>query len=219
MRGDRRAVELMKRGLAHDLRYHEGMDADGLLRELAETYLRVDELDQGLAVLAGLLRNDPSDTWTYNVMALSFDRFGLADLGMEVTQRGLELLEATGDPEKLHDQLANALNDMQQSERRGREAEVEPTVLADFCAALALDFGAGQRRPVTELCWELVPDLDQVPVKRPKERPDLPPPPTPQRRRRTQPAGRKLRRNEPCWCGSGKKYKHCHMRSDRIRRV
>ncbi|MEA3337783.1 MAG: preprotein translocase subunit SecA [Chloroflexota bacterium] len=23
-----------------------------------------------------------------------------------------------------------------------------------------------------------------------------------------------LGRNDPCWCGSGKKYKHCHMRSD-----
>jgi hypothetical protein len=21
-------------------------------------------------------------------------------------------------------------------------------------------------------------------------------------------------RNDPCWCGSGKKYKHCHMKSD-----
>ncbi len=25
---------------------------------------------------------------------------------------------------------------------------------------------------------------------------------------------RKLGRNEPCWCGSGKKYKKCHLRSD-----
>ena len=24
----------------------------------------------------------------------------------------------------------------------------------------------------------------------------------------------KPKRNDPCWCGSGKKYKHCHMRSD-----
>ncbi|MCJ7549685.1 MAG: SEC-C domain-containing protein, partial [Anaerolineae bacterium] len=24
----------------------------------------------------------------------------------------------------------------------------------------------------------------------------------------------KLSRNEPCWCGSGKKYKQCHMRQD-----
>jgi hypothetical protein len=23
-----------------------------------------------------------------------------------------------------------------------------------------------------------------------------------------------LGRNEPCWCGSGKKYKHCHMQAD-----
>ena len=23
-----------------------------------------------------------------------------------------------------------------------------------------------------------------------------------------------LGRNDPCWCGSGKKYKHCHMRED-----
>ena len=22
-------------------------------------------------------------------------------------------------------------------------------------------------------------------------------------------------RNDPCWCGSGKKYKHCHMRQER----
>jgi uncharacterized protein YecA (UPF0149 family) len=25
-------------------------------------------------------------------------------------------------------------------------------------------------------------------------------------------------RNEPCWCGSGKKYKHCHLAADRARR-
>ena len=23
-----------------------------------------------------------------------------------------------------------------------------------------------------------------------------------------------LGRNDPCWCGSGKKYKHCHMAED-----
>ncbi|MCJ7548904.1 MAG: SEC-C domain-containing protein, partial [Anaerolineae bacterium] len=23
-------------------------------------------------------------------------------------------------------------------------------------------------------------------------------------------------RNDPCWCGSGKKYKHCHVRMDRL---
>jgi len=33
--------------------------------------------------------------------------------------------------------------------------------------------------------------------------------PAPQRRQVP-----KLRRNDPCWCGSGKKYKDCHMKSD-----
>lgn len=26
-------------------------------------------------------------------------------------------------------------------------------------------------------------------------------------------------RNEPCWCGSGKKYKQCHLRTDTAERV
>ena len=29
------------------------------------------------------------------------------------------------------------------------------------------------------------------------------------------PAQKQLKRNDPCWCGSGKKYKHCHMKADR----
>jgi preprotein translocase subunit SecA len=28
-------------------------------------------------------------------------------------------------------------------------------------------------------------------------------------------SGPDLNRNDPCWCGSGKKYKHCHLKSDR----
>ena len=29
----------------------------------------------------------------------------------------------------------------------------------------------------------------------------------------------KLGRNDPCWCGSGKKYKHCHQPADEEQRV
>ena len=29
-------------------------------------------------------------------------------------------------------------------------------------------------------------------------------------------SGRRPGRNKPCWCGSGKKYKHCHMREDQL---
>lgn len=30
-------------------------------------------------------------------------------------------------------------------------------------------------------------------------------------------SGPDLGRNDPCWCGSGKKYKNCHMHSDRAK--
>ncbi len=42
-------------------------------------------------------------------------------------------------------------------------------------------------------------------------RPDEPPPPPVETIRKT---GPKLGRNDPCWCGSGKKYKKCHLGKD-----
>ena len=32
------------------------------------------------------------------------------------------------------------------------------------------------------------------------------------------PPGHQLSRNDPCWCGSGKKYKHCHLKRDMVAR-
>jgi len=211
--GDLCAAELMKRGLAHDLRHNEGDNAEHFVRDLAEIYLWLDELDRGLAVFSKLLHNDPGDVWTYNAMAFTLGHVGLADLGLGAAQRGLELVDATGDPEELCDQLADALADLRNSERRGREAKVNPSVLADVRAALALDFDAGRHKSILDLCKELVPDLDRVPVKRKLEISDLAQVAekirqTPQRRRR-------LQRNDPCPCGSGKKHKRCCMRKDR----
>jgi hypothetical protein len=222
-RGDRDAVDFFKRSLAHDLRFDDGMNAVTLLMDVAETYLWVGDADAGLEILVGLLRHDPSNIWIYNLMAIAFEQFELAEIGAEAAQRGLELVEATGDPENVRGQLRDALDELEESERRGREAEVDPRVLAELRDALALDFDAGEHRSVDALSHALVPDLDQMPVMRPAENPDLPPPdelmerlgmPSPRGARR----GRDLGRNDPCWCGSGKKYKHCHLRSDQRRR-
>jgi tetratricopeptide (TPR) repeat protein len=177
--GEPRAVEFLKRVLAHDMRYNEGNNAANLLQGLAETYLGIGDLDSGLRILTAMVRNDPADIWTYNLMALTFDRFGLTEIGAEATRRGLELLEARGDPERLRGQLEECLDRIARSERCGREADVSPAVLADLRAALNLDLDAGTRRPIAELCHDLVPDLAQVPVKRPWEKPDLPPPDQP----------------------------------------
>ncbi len=45
-------------------------------------------------------------------------------------------------------------------------------------------------------------------------RPGLPQSRTSRAPARAQGSKRTLGRNDPCWCGSGKKYKHCHMRQD-----
>ena len=217
IKGNRRAIELLKRGLAFNLRHHEGNDADNFLRDLAETHLWLGELNRGLAILTALLHNDPSDIWTYNIIALTFGHFGLADLGLEVTQRGLEVIEATGDPEGLHHQFAESLERLHECKQRGKEAQVTPAVLADFRATLALDLAAVQHRPIAELCRDLIPDLDVVRVKSPPTMPNMPqssPSPKSRPRRRSRPRELKLGRNDPCWCGSGKRYKHCHRRSD-----
>jgi tetratricopeptide (TPR) repeat protein len=267
--GEREAVSYFKRALAHSLYHDQGGNAETLLRDLAETYMWVDELDPGLRIYVGLLYNDPADIWTYNSMALTFGRFRLTDVGVEATRRSLELIEAKGDPYELHDQLSEALDEMQKSsklpEQSGREGDVSPSVLANLRTALRLDFDAGEHLPILELCEELVPDLDSIPIKRQLATPNLPAPEqilqqraeaspkgrTSQARQtrqaETSPRGRasqsrqprraeaapkrrtsraerlpqdeaspeKLGRNDPCWCGSGKKYKHCHWRRDR----
>ncbi len=222
-RGDPDAVDFFKRSLAHDLRFADGLNAVTILMEVAETYLWVGDADTGLEILADLLRHDPSNIWIYNLMTFTLGRFGLTETSAEAARRGLELVEATGDPENLRGQLRDGLDDLEQGERRRQKPEVDPQVLADLRDALALDFDAGEHRSVNALSHELVPDLDQMPVMRPAEKPDLPPPEqlaerlgmTSARRARR---GRNPGRNDPCWCGSGKKYKHCHLRIDRRRR-
>lgn len=217
------AMSWLKRGLAYNLRYNEGGDAMNTLRDLAEMHIAAGELDTGLSMLTALLQNDPADIWTYNTMAISFDNYGLTDLGTAATQRGLALIDAKGDEEKLRDQLEGCLEQMRTAETHGREADVTPAVLADLRAALTLDFDAGQPRPIADLCHDLVPDLGTLPVKRPLTLADLPlPAPPAQLRRRLgghqqppQPPAKKPGRNDPCWCGSGKKYKHCHWPKER----
>ena len=121
IRRDQRAIELLVRGLAHNLHYNEGNNAEYLLRDLAETYLALGELDRGLGILTSLLRNDPSDIWIYNLSAITFTDFGLASPGIEAARRGLEILEATGDPERLHGQFLRAMDELQGSDSPGRE--------------------------------------------------------------------------------------------------
>jgi hypothetical protein len=149
------------------LHFDEGSNGVQILRDLAESCLAKGELERGLQMLTALLHHAPEDVWTYNLIAISFDRFGLTQIGEQAIQRGLQLLDAKGDKERLRQQFERCKIDMQNSSLRGREAEISPKYIDALQDALNLDFDAGQPRPIAQLCLELVPDLDRITVKRP----------------------------------------------------
>ncbi|MGD2158104.1 MAG: hypothetical protein PVG14_09100 [Anaerolineales bacterium] len=162
------------RGLAHNLQHNEGNNARSYLQDLADSHLEGGELDRGLMMLSALLRQDPADIWIYNNIAITFDRYGLTEVGSQAAGRGLNLLEAKGDLENLRSQLEECLKEMHSAKLQGRESEVTPEVLEAFRAALSLDFEAGAKRPINVLSRELVPELAQVAVKRPMTSSDFP---------------------------------------------
>lgn len=162
---DIKAFDYLKRALAHNLAFNQGDNAENYLRDLADLFFRFNKYDKGIPILTALLQNDPSNIWVYNQIAISFSEFGMIDMGKKATTRALELIASTGDPEELHDQLADALASYN-SPQKNKEHRVKPRILADLNAALELDFNTGIRRPISELCYELVPNLDRVPVKK-----------------------------------------------------
>ncbi len=158
-------LDWLKRGLVHNLHFNAGNNGIPILRDLVDVYIANGELEHGLNMLTALLHQAPDDIWTYNLVAITFDKYGLDGLGIQATQRGLQLLDAKGDPEDLRPQLEDCLKDMQSNQSQDREADIPPGIKVAFRTALELDFDAGKRGPIADLCRELVPDLDRIIVK------------------------------------------------------
>lgn len=172
---DPMAVDWLKRAAAHNLHHNKGNDILFNLIDLASAYLQLGHLDLGLTMLVRLLHHDPGNVWVYRFMATGFPVLGLTALGLRAARRGLTLLDEQGDPEELHDEFLMAQIELQTSPNKGRESQVSPEVLEAVEAALALDFDAGQPLSLEDLCRDLVPGWDEVPVKAPLRFEDLPP--------------------------------------------
>jgi hypothetical protein len=173
--GDLAAVTWLKRVLAHNLTFHHGDDILFGLVDLASAHLQLGNLDPGLRILAKLIEHNPADRWIYRFMATGFGVLGLADLGLKGARKGLQVLDAMGDPDDLHDELLMAEFDLLAASKRGREDDVSADVMAELGAALALPLDTGDDRSPAELCQDLVMDLDTVTVKRRLRFADLPP--------------------------------------------
>lgn len=233
VRGDPRALTIMKRGLAHCLKFNEGDNAEAFLRDIAETHLWLGELDKALSLYTALIHNEPDNIWHYNSIALTFVDTGLSQLGILATMRGQSLLKATGDPAQLEKQFRGSLARLEACSESDKTGEVAPTVLSDFRESLSLAFDAGHALPYSVMARKLIPDLSSMPVKASAEMLTLPHPRQsvaatkrqieshrPQAKHRSSDQSevvskKPLGRNDACWCGSGKKYKHCHLHTDR----
>jgi tetratricopeptide (TPR) repeat protein len=158
-------LDWFKRSLVHNLKFNDGNNGIPILRDLSNTYLEMGNLESGLNMLTALLHHEPDDIWTYNLAAITFDHYGLVRLGIQATQRGLQLLDAKGDPEDLRSQLEDSLKVLQSSKGQDREADILPEAKEAFQTALELDFDASKRGPIADICRELIPDLDHTFVK------------------------------------------------------
>ncbi len=166
------AIHWMKKRLAHDLQYNEGNDTVVILHDLADLYLAAKEFDRGLNILTAILKHDPANIRTYNKISIAFDGYGLGSLGAQAAKRGLQLIELQGDEEGVEGQLEDALEPSE--EHKGKAYKIKPPVLAEFQRALQLDFRSRSSIPLAQLCREVIPDFDQIPMKRPLTVEDFP---------------------------------------------
>lgn len=113
-------------------------------RDLGEVYLSTDDLETGLRMFARILRADPNDIWTYNILGLRLPWAGLYQLALEVLDKALRLVEES-DPEGLKDQLTRIRREAvdKQAHADDRMSEVDPDVLAEFRDSLTL---SGKRK-------------------------------------------------------------------------
>ena len=145
----------MKRGLAHNLQFNEGNNAESFLSVIAETHLWLGEFNAALSLYTALIRNEPDNIWHYNSIALTFCKGGLSELGILATQRAQRLIETVGDPERLADQFRDSLARLEACTEPDQQSKLEPTILSDFSDSLSLAFDAGRDVPYPMLAREL----------------------------------------------------------------
>ena len=176
-----RCVEVRERALAHArARHPANTRMFGL--DLAEALCAAGQVDRALGIFAEQIRTQPLDPWPYWFMGMSLVDAGRPAWAAAALRRGLQVLRSVRDPEGLAGQFEDRLRDA------AADGEDAPTLPGDF-----------ERLFATPL-----PRTAQAP--RPTPRTGRP---TPPRAGAVRGKVTKVGRNDPCPCGSGKKYKHC----------
>lgn len=216
--GDARAVPILLRCLAHDDLFDElAPPAAAALRALGPAALEgclaayattTDEAFRDR--LAGVLsRCGVHDERIYACLVETLRRtpeLGANYLAEYGEARALDVLAHTFDTLPLRDEEIPLANHVFIELRAAIEALGGQLTAAQAQKFEAAD--AARRRFVAQMAWDVNPAAAPA-WHTPRRAPSSagPRPPTPSRTR-------KLGRNAPCWCGSGKKYKACHLPLD-----
>lgn len=219
-RGDALGLTRQVECLAEELTVDEAPNALAAMRELARLQLLLGRHEAGLGLVAELLEYRPADLWTHNGIAMLAGSVGLPSLAFLAATRGLQLLRAGGDPERLTSQLEQFAA---RAKGKADRSDAPVAAVQRVRELLTAEPGPASSTPIAEFARRVVPDVVTARVK------VLPPMPSPSelseiaRRLRALPralptvpvsrpapsTGPKVGRNELCPCGSGKKFKRC----------
>ncbi len=220
-KNDGESVTLLMRAIANENWQNDGEESEELLLELVGLLNRLNETKRADELLAALICWAPDAIAYYHLGSHYLRENGRNQAALAVAKRGLELVGSKGDEEDLGEalkvdieELERALAPVDQPDssveaKESEEAAPAPDASKALAAALTTDFEGGEDEEVEVFCARALPELAELPTKRGLTSADvdgyeeLQVPETFRRQ------GPKVGRNDPCPCGSGKKYKKC----------
>lgn len=112
----------------------------GPARDVGEAYLRAGQWSAGLGLLTRMIERNPQDVWTFRTLGSTLLEVGQDPLAIEVLERGLVIIEASGDIEGLREQFEGYLEEARDNPSVFEEhkAEIDPALLQALCAAIVL---------------------------------------------------------------------------------
>lgn len=220
---------LLLRAIANENWQNGAEETEELLLELVGLWNHLGNHQRADDLLAALIRWAPDAIAYYHLGGHYLREAGRDEAALALARRGLELVATKGDEEDLAEALKLEVEELEaalaapSTEPTGEaepDAHETPEAPAEVDApppapsnalseALTTDFDSGQDVDVEEFCALSLPELATLPTKRDLGAEDvegyeeLQVPETYRRQ------GPKVGRNDPCPCGSAKKYKKC----------
>ena len=228
------SVDFAVRAVANENWQNAGEESAELLIDLVGLLNQLGKVGRADELLAALIRWTPDRIVNYHLGSHFLREAGRHEAALAVARRGLELVTAKGDEEDLGEALKVEIEELEttlatppastpdedaedkeagiaaaSAESEDEAAGTDTPASPALAEALTADFDAGEEQDTEAFCAQALPEAAAFPAMRPLTSEDvdgyeeLQVPETFRRQ------GPKVGRNDPCPCGSGKKFKKC----------